>query len=179
MGVSGGPNGNFHQRHTRSSGRPVRLCVTITRGTEDDECFEVSCLGTPRWRLTPVALLPLRGDEEFLRRRIVLHAQHIRLAAYVTIFDITLETSRRLIDRGGIPFSAGRALKAGFHRCSQATSACVHGDLSATDRWLPNGRQRAPNLPQSRSPPSHIRSQSMRFSFKLGNIARIFALRQR
>ena len=61
------------------------------------------------------ASLQLRGDQEFLRRVVVLHAQNVRLAADLAIFDIALVASGGLVDRGGIPFSAGRALETRFH----------------------------------------------------------------
>jgi hypothetical protein len=55
------------------------------------------------------------GNEEFLRRVVVLDAKHIRLAANLTFFDVTLAASRGLVHRSGVPFSTGGALKAGFH----------------------------------------------------------------
>jgi hypothetical protein len=54
-------------------------------------------------------------DEELLPRRVVLHAQHVRLAANLAVFDVALPPSRGLIDGGRIPFSAGRTLETGFH----------------------------------------------------------------
>src|SRR5580698_3383426 len=60
-------------------------------------------------------LLQFRRDEKLLRRKIVLNAQHIRLAAHLAVFHIALPPPRRLINRGHIPLPARRALKSRFH----------------------------------------------------------------
>jgi hypothetical protein len=77
-------------------------------------------------RLTPAFLFQLSRDEEFLTRRVVLHAQDVGLAADLAVFHVTLAPPGGFIDRGRIPFSAGRALEAGFH---DAESIAQHLNL--------------------------------------------------
>src|SRR6202035_1095520 len=60
-------------------------------------------------------LLQRGGDEEFLRRRIVLDLQQVRLAAGLAVFDIVLPPPCGLINRGGIPFTATSTLKSRIH----------------------------------------------------------------
>ena len=72
---------------------------------------EPSC---PSWRSIRLSF-QFRGDKEFLRRVVVLDAQHIGLAADLAVFYVALSASGRLVDRGGVPFSAGGALESGFH----------------------------------------------------------------
>jgi hypothetical protein len=55
-------------------------------------------------------------DEEFLRRRIVLNAQHVWLAAYLAVFDVALPPARGFVDAGGVPLSTACALEACFHK---------------------------------------------------------------
>lgn len=59
--------------------------------------------------------LQFRADGKLLRRRIVLDTQHIRLAADLTVFNVTLTASRELVDSGDIPLATTRALKTSFH----------------------------------------------------------------
>ena len=61
------------------------------------------------------ASLKISRDEELLRRRIVFHVQHVGLAADLTILNIGLPASRRIIDRSDIPLTTSRALKTSFH----------------------------------------------------------------
>ena len=59
--------------------------------------------------------LQFRGDEEFLRRVVVLDVKNIRLAADLAVFDVVLAATRGLIHGSCVPFPAGRALETGFH----------------------------------------------------------------
>lgn len=68
-----------------------------------------------RTRRPSTDLLQFGLDEEFLRRSVVLDAQDIRLAADLAIFHVALPAPSRLVDRSGVPFSAGSALESGFH----------------------------------------------------------------
>ncbi|HWO36584.1 MAG TPA: choice-of-anchor Q domain-containing protein [Candidatus Acidoferrum sp.] len=54
-------------------------------------------------------------DEELLRQRIVFHLQHVGLAADLTILNVGLPASRRIIDRSDIPLATPCALKTSFH----------------------------------------------------------------
>jgi len=62
------------------------------------------------------------GDEELLRRGVVLDAQDIRLAANLAVFDVVLAASGGLINGSSVPFSAGSALETGLHRLTEHTS---------------------------------------------------------
>src|SRR5271165_5683371 len=64
------------------------------------------------------ASLQFGGNKEFLRRRVVFDAQDVRLAADLAVFDVALAASSGFVNRSGIPFSAGGALKTGFHGLS-------------------------------------------------------------
>lgn len=55
-------------------------------------------------------------NDEFLRRRIVLDAQNIRLAANLAVLDIGLPASGAFIHSGRIPLAAPRTLKTSFHK---------------------------------------------------------------
>lgn len=50
-----------------------------------------------------------------MRRQVILNPQHVRLAAHLAIFDITLPVSGGLIHRRGIPLATARTLKARLH----------------------------------------------------------------
>src|SRR5258708_36906718 len=57
------------------------------------------------------ASLQIGCDEEFLRRRVILNAQHIGLAAHLAVFNVALLASRGFIYRGRVPLAASRTLK--------------------------------------------------------------------
>jgi len=61
------------------------------------------------------------GDKEFLRQRVVLDLQNIRLAADLAVFYVLLAASGGLVDGSRVPYSAGGALEAGFHECGPST----------------------------------------------------------
>lgn len=65
-------------------------------------------------------LFQFGADQELLRRRIVLDAQNVRLAADLAVFDVALPLPGRLVDGSGVPFSAGGALETGFHGVERA-----------------------------------------------------------
>jgi len=65
------------------------------------------------------------GDEELLRRGVVLDAQDIWLAANLAVFDIVLAASGGLVNGSSVPFSAGSALETGLHRLTEHTSEPV------------------------------------------------------
>src|SRR5690242_2902483 len=54
-------------------------------------------------------------NKEFLRRVVILHAQHIRLAANLAVFHVTLPPPCGFVDRSSVPLSARGTLKAGVH----------------------------------------------------------------
>jgi hypothetical protein len=47
---------------------------------------------------------------------VVLHVQHIRLAAHLAIFYVTLIASSGLVHRSLVPLAAAGALESTFHR---------------------------------------------------------------
>src|ERR1700722_13318327 len=111
---------------------PIECCLerlTITRSENRGEFRSVFRPSTSR-------LFQLSRDEEFLRRRVVLHAQYVRLAADLAVFNVTLAAPSGFIDRGRVPFSAGRALETGFHsrENSAATPAPARGQSFIVSR---------------------------------------------
>ena len=62
------------------------------------------------------------GDEELLRRGIVLDAQDVGLAANLAVFDVVLVASGGFVNGSGVPFPAGSALETGLHRLTEHTS---------------------------------------------------------
>jgi hypothetical protein len=64
---------------------------------------------------TRIALLKVRRNKEFVRRRIVLDPQHIGLAADLAIFDVNLPASCGFVHCGRIPLSTARTLETCLH----------------------------------------------------------------
>ena len=70
-------------------------------------------------------LLQCRRNKEFLRRRIVLHAQHIGLAADLAVFDVALPVPRGFVHGRYIPLATTRTLKASFHENDYLTASAL------------------------------------------------------
>src|SRR5215470_9415796 len=66
-----------------------------------------------------VPSLQFCGNEEFLTVRIPRHLQHIRLAARLTVFDIALVATGRLVHDRFVPLAASGTLKARVQSSSQ------------------------------------------------------------
>ena len=79
------------------------------------------------------------GDEEFLRRGVVLDAKDIGLAADLAVFNVALAASGGLVDGRGVPFAAGGALETGLHgrEHTSAVKAGVPGCSDGTTEVVP------------------------------------------
>ncbi len=110
---------NFEKRSAlsaRRDSRPPRCKLLIWPHNDNILSAEIARDGRGGRRDTTIRLFQRGGDDEFLRRRIVLYAQYVGPAANLAVFDVALPASRGFVNVGGVPFSTTRALKTGFHK---------------------------------------------------------------
>jgi hypothetical protein len=80
--------------------------------------------------------LPLCRDEELIRRDVILHAEHVRLAADLAVFHVPLPASRGFVDGSLVPLSAGCALKTGLHELRKILEDAIN-KTTKTPRLIP------------------------------------------